>query len=136
VGRLRGAGLPDRTRRRGARVTGIYDIDGDGLNEIAYAGWDQVLYTWDLPSAASAATQPWPFFHHDVKHTGVYGGPTVTGVSGPPAVDAGVDLSRPALMQNLPNPWGRTTAIEFVVPKAATPAVHVDLRVYDPKAAW
>jgi len=36
-------------------------------------------------------------------------------------------------MQNLPNPWGRTTAIEFVVPKAATPAVHVDLRVYDPE---
>lgn len=110
---------------------GVWDVDGDGLSEIAYAGWDQLLYIWDLPAVNTAATTPWPMFHHDVKHTGVYGNPFVTGVE-PPAAEPSVDLSRPALMQNAPNPWRASTAISFVVPNGGDAhGQRVTLRMFD-----
>lgn len=109
---------------------GVWDIDGDGLSEIAYAGWDQLLYIWDLPSVNNASTSPWPMFHHDVKHTGVYGNPFVTGVE--PPVAESVDLSRAALMQNAPNPFRAQTAIAFVVPRGGDAhGQHVTMRLFD-----
>ncbi len=60
----------------------VWDIDGDGLSEIVYTGWDQALYVWDLPGAFNQAKAPWPVFHHDVRHTGVAGNPIVQNAEG------------------------------------------------------
>ena len=45
------------------------DVDGDGLLELAWIDKDSRLYLWDL-DAFSAASQAWPMYHHDAKHSG------------------------------------------------------------------
>ena len=49
------------------------DIDGDGDIEIVVGSGDDKVYAWDCPGTYDPSNIEWGTFHHDVRHTGVYG---------------------------------------------------------------
>ncbi len=113
---------------RGSPV--IWDIDNDGLIEVAVAGWDASVYIWDLPFAWDPTRIPWPFFRHDAANTG-YVGSDVLPVGIPdqgPA--AGVGVPRLAVVHPArPNPFNPRTTLSFDVPGAGQ--IPVSLTIYD-----
>jgi len=54
----------------GFDATGMGDVDGDGLLEMAWIDSKNNLYVWDLAGPA-AADLPWAMFHHDAAHSGL-----------------------------------------------------------------
>ncbi len=49
------------------------DIDGDGDIEIVVGSDDNKVYAWDCSGTYDPSNIEWGMFHHDVRHTGVYG---------------------------------------------------------------
>ncbi len=121
----------------------LADIDLDGDIELAVggkgsaAGGDDSMYIWDLPGPYDPARAPWPMFHHDEWHTGLYGRNV--------GVGPGIEEDRIAncatgmlqLLQNAPNPFSGTTAITYLLPRLhaghpiAGSSVPVRLTVFD-----
>ena len=56
----------------------VGDIDNDGMLEIAVGStYDDKVYCWELGgNTYNPDLLPWPMFHHDKFHTGLYGEPT------------------------------------------------------------
>jgi hypothetical protein len=105
----------------------IADIDLDGLVEIAVAGWDQVVYVWDMPGAYVPERMPWPSFRHDLRNTGNIATDVIIGVddAGGPALPAAFRLW-PAR----PNPFNPATEITLDVPPGSE-RDRVTLQIYD-----
>jgi hypothetical protein len=101
----------------------LCDCDGDGLSEIAVAGWDRNLYVWDYDYPFSPTQTPqWPQFHHDAARTGFASNPVFVGVGDPPvafALPATLELSAPA-----PNPARAATRFTWSVPAASAGAPY------------
>lgn len=60
----------------------VDDLDGDGLLEVAYAGYDGLLSVWDVPAAYDWNHVEWSQLRGNAGHTGAYAppryGPTPT----------------------------------------------------------
>jgi hypothetical protein len=110
----------------------VWDLDGDGRTEMAYAGWDQMFYLWDLPIAFNPATAPWPMFHHDNRHTGVAGEPVLLRPRVPESPSAVSQPTAPRLAILSHTPWRNQVSFAIHLPaNARDTARHVSLRVYD-----
>jgi hypothetical protein len=107
-----GLPIPTGDRIFGSAAAG--DLDGDGGVDIAFASYDATVNVLDFSGASTPAAYEWPTQGMNNLRTGVYGdlGPVVSSPSG---------LPRPVpvfgLRQNMPNPFGSGTAIEFSVPE-------------------
>lgn len=89
----------------------VGDVDSDGLNEVVVQSFDQRIYCWDTPWAATGG-DGWPMFKANALNSGIQGdaSPAVTGV--------GDDLP-PLLMRSVPNPARGTVAIRYAVPETS-----------------
>ena len=121
------AGFPIQLEAEVKGTPALCDCDGDGMTEIAVAGWDKNIYMWDYDFPFSTGAIPaWPQFHHDARRTGYVGTPMFVGVGDPvAAAPQAVELSAPA-----PNPTRARVRFAFGVPadRAGQP---LDLAVYD-----
>jgi hypothetical protein len=121
------SGFPIRLEGEVRASATIGDLDLDGLVEIATAGWDQVVYVWDMPAAFDPERVPWPSFRHDWRNTGNVATGHVIGVD-----DAG-GMGRVAVLRLTPvrpNPFNPATEIGLEVPPGSDRA-SVTLRIYD-----
>ena len=72
------------------------DLDGNGNIDLVFVGYQQDIfqgvyrtdiYVFEMNSHTHAATMPWPQFHHDAQHTGVYkktnSPPSAPSITGP-----------------------------------------------------
>lgn len=111
----------------------LADIDLDGDIELAIggkgspSGGDDSMYVWDLPGPYDPSKAPWPMFHHDEWHTGLYGKDTGGGVGVEELRNSQLLTTKSRLSQNTPNPFRTSTRITFSVPGPAS----VTLEVYD-----
>jgi hypothetical protein len=109
----------------------IYDIDADGLTELAATSFDRNLYVWDLTAEFIGNRNPWPFFRHDVRNTGRYQAPlNSVGVEDPPLGAPGASF-KPVLYPAHPNPFNPSTTIRFLVPGESGATRPVRLRIFD-----
>jgi hypothetical protein len=70
--------LPVADAMRGTPAVSDLDMDGDA--ELVAAGWDQIVYVWDLESTYSTATAPWASFHGNRHNDGRIGSILPTGI--------------------------------------------------------
>jgi hypothetical protein len=91
---------------------------------VAFASFDQTVNVLDFSGAANSTTLAWPMLGRNQYHTSVWGepGPYQTDVN--PVAGPRLEF---ALAQNMPNPFGKGTSIEYVVPEPAL----VSLQVFD-----
>ena len=105
----------------------IADVDLDGMVEISMAGWDQVVYVWDMPGAFVPERMPWPTFRHDLRNTGNIATSAVIGLD---------DVGGPSLPTAFrlwpvrPNPFNPATEISLDVP-AGGERDRITLQIYD-----
>jgi len=51
----------------------VGEIDGDGMLEVVVGSWhDYKVHCWEFGDKTYPAKLPWPMFHHDKRHTGLY----------------------------------------------------------------
>jgi hypothetical protein len=117
-------GLPIPTSERIFASAAAGDLDGDGDVDVAFASFDQTVNVLDFSGAANSTTLAWPMLGRNQYHTSVWGepGPYQTDVN--PVAGPRLEF---ALAQNMPNPFGKGTSIEYVVPEPAL----VSLQVFD-----
>ena len=113
----------------------LADLDLDGDIELAVggkgspSGGNDSMYVWDLPGPYNPSKAPWPMFHHDEWHTGLYGKDTGGGVGVENTQEARGKMQEARLEQNFPNPFGAGgTTISFNVKRST---LNVSLKVYD-----
>ena len=56
----------------------VTDLDGDGVNELCFSGYDPRIFLYKTGGHLTA-NPGWTMFHHDPRHTGYVGTPTVEG---------------------------------------------------------
>nr|MDO8079285.1 FG-GAP-like repeat-containing protein [Candidatus Freyarchaeota archaeon] len=66
------AGWPQTTGGRVWSSPALGDLDSDGDIEVVVGSYDRKVYVWDCFGAYDSDNVPWPMFHHDVCHTGLY----------------------------------------------------------------
>jgi hypothetical protein len=54
----------------------VTDLNGDGVNELCFSGYDPRIYLYETAGRVTA-NPGWTMFHHDPRHTGYVGTPTV-----------------------------------------------------------
>ena len=107
----------------------LWDIDRDGLMEIAVVCFDANVYVWDMTGTFNPINLPWPFFRHDTRNTGRYATPVQpVGIAEPETAPI---VTRPAFHRAHPNPFNPSTALAFDVPGVANGARPVTLDIYD-----
>ena len=110
----------------------IWDVDADGLAELAATSNDRNMYVWDLNAEFIGNRNPWPFFRHDVRNTGRFSAPlTSVGVADPGPFGAPSASMKPVLYPAHPNPFNPSTTIRFLVPGEAGATRPVRLRIFD-----
>ncbi len=98
----------------------LADIDLDGDIELAVggkgspSGGNDSMYVWDLPGPYNPSKAPWPMFHHDEWHTGLYGKDT-GGVGIQEDLNDQLSMTKSQLLQNTPNPFAHSTRIHYRV---------------------
>jgi hypothetical protein len=109
----------------------LWDLDNDGLMEVAVAGYDASIYVWDLPAAWNPTRIQWPFFRHDAANTGYVGSSILpVGIAGPEPGSLPPGAPRLAAIHRAhPNPVAGRTRIAFDVP--APGEMPVSLTIYD-----
>jgi hypothetical protein len=122
-------GFPLVTRDAMRGTPSVADLDADGTVEIVAAGFDRLVYVWDLAAAHSPAADEWPMYHGNIHKNGVYRAVIPTG-AGPGTTPR---AHTTALSQNYPNPFNPTTTIEFTVGPGVSR--RVSLVVYDVRGA-
>jgi len=65
-------GFPVTTTASISFSPAIGDLDNDRDLEIGVVNQNGKIYIWDLPSRYTPHKLPWPMFHHDSRHTGLY----------------------------------------------------------------
>jgi hypothetical protein len=107
----------------------LWDVDRDGLLEVAVAGYDATVYVWEVPGAFNPSLLPWPFFRHDTRNTGRFTTPTQQiGIEEPVAAPL---VATAAFHPARPNPFNPATTLAFDVPGEAGGARQVTLDIYD-----
>jgi PKD repeat protein len=71
------AGWPLATAGQVYSSPALSDLDGDGDVEVVVGSLDGKVYAWSCDTLTNDVL-PWPMFHHDQRHTGLYA-PTVLG---------------------------------------------------------
>ncbi len=56
----------------------VSDLDGDGLNELCFSGYDPKIFLYKTGGRVTA-NPGWTMFHHDPRHTGYVGTPPLEG---------------------------------------------------------
>jgi hypothetical protein len=108
------------------------DVDLDGDIELAVGGkgslvgGDDSMYIWDLPGPYDPIRAPWPMFHHDVWHTGLYGKDIRVGVH---EECSGLSLqgTMMQLRESRPEPFKHSTIISYSVSETS----HATIQVFD-----
>jgi hypothetical protein len=127
-------GFPIKTGYHLEASPTIQDFDEDGNVEVVQASKDEKLYVWDLPGSYSHSNIEWGKFRHDLWNTGNYD-IQVTELPPPPRESSEGSQSEMsenmpkvyALRQNIPNPFGRETVIQYQLPKKS----NVELKIYN-----
>jgi hypothetical protein len=123
------AGFPIQLPGEVRSTPALWDLDRDGLMEIAVVCFDTNVYVWDMTGAFNPLNLPWPFFRHDTRNTGRYITPVQqVGVEEPPSVPL---VSVPAFHPVHPNPFNPHAVLAFDVPGVANGARPVMLDIYD-----
>jgi hypothetical protein len=113
----------------------IFDMDGDGLIEIASYGeyysdpQSFQVSVYDLPYPYNPAHIDWPMMQHDPQRTGCYGG---VGLDAQIVNSSNRAVSDAEFASNLhftatPNPFNNETEISFYLPSSG----DVDVVIYD-----
>jgi hypothetical protein len=104
----------------------VWDVDGDGLNEVLIQSLDQKIYCWDTPWTFDPTRAPWPMFKHDERRSGSADDAILQILAAPttPPVESTL------LMQNAPNPFRGSTVIRYRIPEGSSYR-SVRLRVFD-----
>jgi hypothetical protein len=107
----------------------LWDLDRDGLMEIAVVCFDANVYVWDMTGAFDSKRLPWPFFRHDTRNTGRFITPVQqVGVEEPASVPL---VAVPAFYPVHPNPFNPLAKLAFDVPGVVNGARPVTLDIYD-----
>ncbi len=123
------AGFPIRLTGEVRSSPALWDLDRDGLLEMAVVGFDSQVYVWDLTAEFNPQRLPWPFFRHDTRNTGRF----VTAVQpiGIAEPAAAPEVASAAFHGAHPNPFNPTTTLGFDVPGETGGAQMVTLAIYD-----
>jgi hypothetical protein len=123
------AGFPIQLTGEVRSTPAVWDLDRDGLLEMAVVCWDQKVYVWDLSAEFNPARLPWPFFRHDTGNTGRFVSPVQQVAIADPGPAPRVAV--PAFHPPRPNPFNPVTTLSFDVPGETGGARPVTLAIYD-----
>jgi hypothetical protein len=102
------------------------DLDNDDDLDVVAAGYDAQIHVFDCSAYCSDSTLEWPQLCHDRLNSGLYGGPSKSGI-GPGGNDG---LPAKVMLAGYPNPAFSAVNIRLGIPSARS-ADMLSVDVYD-----
>jgi hypothetical protein len=102
------------------------DLDHDGDVEVVAAGYDALVHVFDLAVPYDESSMHWPRLHHDLYNSGLYGGPSRSGVA--PGLEE--DIPVRFMLSGYPNPAKNSVNVRLGVPSSGS-ADRCEIEVFD-----
>jgi hypothetical protein len=102
------------------------DLDNDGDVEVVIGGYDAFVHVFDVGVPYDEDSMHWPRLCHDLYNSGLYGGPSQSGVDPGPREDVPMKL----MLSGYPNPARESVNIRLGIPSSAA-ADEVEVQVFD-----
>jgi hypothetical protein len=102
------------------------DLDNDGDVEVVVGGYDAFVHIFDVGVPYDEESMHWPRLCHDLYNSGLYGGPSQSGVN----PDLGGDIPAKLVLSGYPNPAKASVNIRLGIPSSAA-AGEVEVELYD-----